>query len=99
MGKSLPDDNLIITSDVGTILILNNQNEEVTECIKCGKCSEVCPVNLIPSLIIKSKDNALKYNINKCTKCGLCSYVCPAKIEIKDIIKKMKEEIKWVNII
>ena len=94
MGKSLPDDNLIITSDVGTILILNNKNEEVTECIKCGKCSEVCPVNLIPSLIIKSKDNALKYNINKCIECGLCSYVCPAKIEIKDIIKKMKEEIK-----
>ena len=94
MGNSIEDDNLIITPEVNTILILNNHEEIVTKCIKCGKCTEVCPVNLIPSLIISSKGNAKKYNIDKCINCGLCSYICPAKIEVREIIKKMKEEIK-----
>ncbi len=94
MGTSIANDNLIITPDVNCILILDNTNEEVTSCIKCGKCSEVCPMNLVPSLIIESKSNAKNFNISKCVNCGLCSYVCPAKIEVREIIKKMKEEIK-----
>ena len=94
MGSSISNDNLIITPDVNCILILENREEEELPCIKCGKCTEVCPMNLIPSEIIKSKDNAKKFNINKCVNCGLCSYVCPSKIEIREIIKKMKESLK-----
>ena len=35
-----------------------------------------------------------KFKINKCVNCGLCSYVCPSKIEVRELIKKMKEELK-----
>ena len=94
MGVSISNDNLVITPDVNCLLRLENISEEVTPCIKCGKCTEVCPMNLIPSLIIESKENAKKFKINKCVNCGLCSYVCPAKIEVREIIKKMKEELK-----
>lgn len=94
MGTSISNDDLIITPDVNCLLRLENITEEVTPCIKCGKCTEVCPMNLIPSLIIESKENAKKFQINKCVNCGLCSYVCPAKIEVREIIKKMKEELK-----
>ncbi len=94
MGTSIGDDNLIVTPDVNAILIKENKESETTQCIKCGKCSEVCPMNLIPSLIIDSKENAQKFRIDKCVKCGLCSYVCPSKIEVREIIKKMKEELK-----
>ena len=51
-------------------------------------------MGLIPSLIIESKNNAKNFKINKCVNCGLCSYVCPSKIEVREIIKKMKEELK-----
>ena len=94
MGTSISDDNLIITSDVNCILIKENKELVPTPCLKCGKCSEVCPMGLIPSLIISSKDKAKKFKIDKCVNCGLCSYVCPSKIEVREIIKKMKEELK-----
>lgn len=92
MGVSIPSDELIITPDVNCILIMNNLEEKATECIKCGKCSEVCPMNLIPSLIIENPKQSKELKINKCINCGLCSYVCPSKIEVRELIKKIKEE-------
>ena len=91
MGVSIPSDELIITPDVNCILIMNNLKEKATECIKCGKCSEVCPMNLIPSLIIENPRQSKELKINKCINCGLCSYVCPSKIEVRELIKKIKE--------
>ena len=91
MGTSIPSDELIITPDVNCILIMNNLKEKATECIKCGKCSEVCPMNLIPSLIIENPRQSKELKINKCINCGLCSYVCPSKIEVRELIKKIKE--------
>ena len=97
MGSSIKSDDLIVTPDLNSILILENKKEEVTPCIKCGKCTEVCPMNLIPSLIIDMPNKAKELKIDKCVNCGLCSYVCPAKIEVREIIKKIKEETKWMN--
>lgn len=91
MGTSIPSDELIITPDVNCILIMSNLKEKATECIKCGKCSEVCPMNLIPSLIIENPRQSKELKINKCINCGLCSYVCPSKIEVRELIKKIKE--------
>ena len=64
---------------------------KASDCIKCGKCAEVCPRNLIPSMIINNPANSKDLEINKCIACGLCSYVCPSKIEVRDLIKKIKE--------
>lgn len=92
MGKSIPTDDLIITRDLNCILVLEDSKEQESPCIKCGKCTEVCPMGLIPSMIISNKDKIKELNIDKCTLCGLCSYVCPAKIEVRDIISNMKEK-------
>lgn len=92
MGKSIPSEELIITKDLNTIIVMEDSNDKSSACIKCGKCSEVCPVGLMPSLIMNDyKYHKNKY-LNKCIGCGLCSYVCPAKIEVRDIINKLKEE-------
>jgi len=94
MGTSIPNDELIVTKDLNCILVLNNNETKEYPCIKCGKCTEVCPVNLIPALIMENKDKAKERKIDKCIGCGLCSYVCPSKIEVKNILKQMKEELK-----
>ena len=94
MGTSIPSDELIITSDTNCILLLEDKVYETLPCIKCGKCAEVCPVNLIPSLIMDNPKKAKELQINKCMNCGLCSYVCPSKIEVREILKKIKEDIK-----
>ena len=90
MGKSIKDDNLIVTKDLTTILVLNSSKDEETKCINCGKCSEVCPMNLIPSLFIQDGSRRKDLKIDECILCGLCSYVCPAKIEIREQIEKIK---------
>lgn len=95
MGISVKSDEVIITKDLNTILVLNNDIIKEKPCIKCGKCTEVCPMNLIPSLIMQNKNMAKELKIDNCINCGLCSYVCPSKIEVREYIKKIKEEVKW----
>lgn len=92
MGVSIPSDELIITKDLNTILVLEESKTKSTACIKCGKCSEVCPAGLMPVMIIDNKEKANKLKVDKCINCGLCSYVCPAKIEIREILKFIKEQ-------
>ena len=94
MGTAIQEDELIITKDLNCIIVKSDETIKTNPCIKCGKCSEVCPRGLIPSEIIKNPKNAKKLKINDCVECGLCSYVCPSKIEVRDIIKKIKEETK-----
>lgn len=97
MGNSMPTDNVVITKNLNGVVVLENDNIIPTECIHCGKCSNICPQKLIPVLI---KDNLNNHNKlkdlmpNKCIECGLCSYICPSKIEIREFVKKAKEDIK-----
>ena len=72
--------------------VIEDKEEISKQCIKCGKCSEVCPVDLMPVMIIDNKEKAQKLKVDKCIECGLCSYVCPAKIEVREIIKSIKEQ-------
>lgn len=97
MGVSIPSDELIITKDLNTILVLDLPETKSKNCIKCGKCSEVCPVGLMPVMIIDNQENAKNLKIDKCINCGLCSYVCPAKIEVREILKSIKEQ-KWKSL-
>lgn len=53
------------------------------DCIRCGRCAQVCPMSLIPTLITrytKAKDvESLKQaGINVCMECGSCAFACPA---------------------
>lgn len=92
MGKSIPSDELIITKDLNTILVLSDSQTISKQCIKCGKCNEVCPVGIMPIMIIENQDKAKYLKIDKCINCGLCSYVCPSKIEIREKLKSIKEQ-------
>ena len=92
MGKAIPSDNFVITADVNCVIYKEDKNYNEKECIKCGKCTEVCPENLIPSMIILSKEKSKLLKANKCIECGLCSYICPSRIEIREKIKEVKNE-------
>ncbi len=66
-------DNLSLTDNVNTIFVLDDVDEAVTKCIKCGKCSDICPVKINP--LDKKLDSS-------CIRCGLCNYICPANINL-----------------
>jgi len=92
--------NIPIIKGMSGVLFLSRKEAEVTEessCIKCGKCVDVCPVNLVPTHIARTvkKDNVNdleELNLIDCMECGACGFICPARIPLVQYIKlgKMK---------
>ncbi len=67
-------------------------------CIRCGKCVESCPMNLMPLYLnaFAFRDEVEKaeaYHAADCLECGSCSYVCPAKRHLVQTIRVAKHEI------
>jgi len=61
-------------------------------CIRCGNCTKVCPVHLIPAAIARAaeygrSDLLEEYNAKDCMECGSCAYSCPANIPLVQLIK------------
>lgn len=83
------------------ILILNKKDAKIAEpenCMRCGKCVDICPVNLQPLMISKLSllgkfDEAEGYHALDCIECGSCSFICPSKRPLVDSIRVAKREI------
>jgi electron transport complex protein RnfC len=90
MGFALPD--LAATMGKGSsgLVLMNEKSARLlTEknCVRCARCVDVCPMNLIPSTIAaavkhKDLDLAVAAGLNDCMKCGSCAFVCPAQIRL-----------------
>ncbi len=93
-GNSLPNDDVVITKDLNCVIILRKEKEEEESiCINCGKCVNICPVNLMPVSIMKNLKNQKvlkRLDPRRCLECGLCSYICPSKLEVKECVKIAK---------
>ena len=66
------------------------QDENLT-CINCGRCLQICPVNLQVNLIGRYAEYGLfsetiKYHPEACNECGLCAYVCPSHRPLVQLI-------------
>lgn len=97
MGESIPSSELIISPNLNSILVLKNKMDKELECIRCGKCIEVCPMKICPVLIkdnLKNIDKLKKLKALDCIECGLCSYICPSKILVREYVKQAKEKIR-----
>ena len=97
MGESIAKDNLVISPSLNAVLLMENRKDKTAECLRCGKCIEVCPVGICPVLVkdnVDNKEKLKKLDIDKCISCGLCSYICPSKILVREYVKKAKENLK-----
>lgn len=67
-------------------------------CIKCGKCSEACPMGLQPYIIatfaaLGRFDKSDEYHAMDCIECGSCAYTCPSRRPILTCIRTAKRVI------
>lgn len=109
MGFALENDQVPVIKATNCALVtsttvLSESNSEyasqpILPCIRCGKCMDVCPVQLLPQQMywhIRAKDfeKAQDHNLKDCIDCGCCSYVCPSHIPLVDYFRFAKNEIR-----
>ena len=82
------------------IIAVDNDEPEVLECIKCGRCVDVCPMELKPLYFAKLVGDpaALKAkNIMDCMECRCCEYICSSKIPLVNLIKIGKNAVRGMK--
>jgi electron transport complex protein RnfC len=96
MGFAISTLDTPMTKGSSGLLLFDKKMARVDDehtCLRCGRCVDVCPLNLVPSFIA----NGVKYNdwelaekagVMDCMKCGSCVYVCPAHIKL----------VQWIDI-
>lgn len=95
MGISVPDTDQVVVKNTGAILCLDEKDAVLPEpsaCIRCGRCLDACPLNLMPSMMeqaYESKDGQMlkKLKVNLCMECGCCAFVCPARHRLVESMK------------
>ncbi len=75
------------------IIAIDTDSTEAQECIKCGRCVDVCPMELKPLYYTKFLNEPQKLkelNIMDCMECRCCEYICSSKIPLVSVIKAGK---------
>lgn len=101
MGKAVANLDAATVKGSSSLLYLTAEQtvrEEETNCIRCGRCTDACPMGLEPYLLIKLARNnmmdELEENaIQDCIECGCCLYSCPAHLPLLDVIRVAKGDV------
>ena len=104
MGFSLSADCVPIVKASNNILVMQKQTIPQqpgihAECIRCSKCTDVCPAQLLPQQLYwharaRSYDKTEEFNLFDCIECGCCSAVCPSEIPLVQYYRAAKSEIR-----
>ena len=95
IGTAVPSLEMPLLKCTNALLALNSEDGKSPyqyPCIKCGRCIEKCPINLMPSHIEdayerKDLDLLIKLKVTMCVECGCCAYLCPSKRPLAQVIK------------
>ncbi|MFB6317566.1 electron transport complex subunit RsxC [Saccharicrinis sp. FJH54] len=101
MGKALVNTDIPVTKGSSGILIIKDEEAKrkpMQNCIRCGKCVNVCPMGLAPYLLMvlgekDAHDRSEKERIMDCIECGSCSFTCPANRPLLDYIRLEKGKV------
>ncbi|MDD2212107.1 MAG: electron transport complex subunit RsxC [Clostridia bacterium] len=101
MGKAVfTPDIPVIKGSSGIVVLKKVIQKKIREynCVRCGKCMEVCPLFLEPTTIVKLAkrglwEEAAQNNALSCIECGSCAYVCPARIPLVQYLRRAKQAI------
>jgi electron transport complex protein RnfC len=91
-----------ITKDIPGVFAFTGDETEVVgayrECINCGLCVKVCPVNLVPGVLSLycARDRfevAERQGLFACIECGCCDYVCPSRRPLVHLFRHAKHQL------
>jgi electron transport complex protein RnfC len=104
MGFALSDLDVPVVKTTNGLTMIQRDGVEIalqqrTGCLRCGRCTTVCPTGLLPELMAEAarREDYDRYEHKlhglECVACGSCSYICPAKRPLTETFKQVKAEI------
>ena len=83
------------------ILAFAKDEEQTVEnptCIRCGKCTSVCPMRLQPLFMYMYERKGMlreleAANVLDCIECGACAYICPGRLHLVHSFRVGKQKI------
>jgi len=101
MGKAIQNLEVPIMKGSSGVLCMTEaeaHRKKESNCIRCGRCVDGCPMGLEPYLLYAlSKKNMIaelnEHNIRDCFECGSCSFSCPAHKPLLDYIRLGKANV------
>lgn len=101
MGKAIANLEVPVTKGTSGVLIIPGSEAKRgarQACIRCSRCTNVCPMGLEPYLLMTLAeksilDRAEEERIMDCIECGSCSYTCPSDRPLLDFIRFGKSRV------
>ena len=102
MGFDLSDLNVPIMKGSNGIIAIDTDHTAEQPCIKCGRCADVCPMELSPLYFAKFADEQnwqgmKEKNVMDCIECRCCEYICSSKIPLVAKIKAGKTAVRGMK--
>ena len=102
MGFELSDLNVPMMKGSNGIIAIDTDQTAEQPCIKCGRCVDVCPMDLSPLYFAKYADEenwqGMKdMNVMDCVECRCCQYICSSKIPLVAKIKAGKNAVRGMK--
>lgn len=72
---------------------------EPGNCVRCGKCAEACPIDLVPSRLARLSqlgryEDARDQGIEVCMECGTCAFTCPSHLPLVQWLRLGRQEVR-----
>jgi len=98
MGAETANLDVPVIKAVNGIIAVETIVAEESPCIKCGRCVDVCPMELLPLYFPKygKEENWVgmnEKNVRDCLECKCCEFICSSKIPIVSSVKAGKKAV------
>ena len=102
MGRAISNLEAMPANKRLSALLFMPENEsrrhEPTNCIRCAKCVDACPMGLEPYLLAQLSarqdwDTMEKHDVMDCIDCGCCLFTCPSHRPLLDYIRLGKGKV------
>lgn len=102
-GRLIPAGAVTTPATSALLSIVDGEDREPTTCIRCGWCTDHCPVRLNVSDLndryeLGQLDRARRGGVLTCLGCGVCSYVCPARLPLAGRMRDLAGRVRAMEV-